>query len=191
MKAVRLISLILLHAALIDMSSACAVILPDEAFSLLAEASVDPCSICAKQKVEKAFTILTGSLVPGLALDANEECLFKKAGQDDEFELSLSCYPSEKLVKILKERETLPRIVLKFYSQDKHLVGISRENYTPKSITDLYRSSPKGAVFVGSLRLIPYKYGDGPTYNYFLQENKLLIHCVVMRLKAYVPQETP
>lgn len=183
----RLISLILLFVALIRTGSACAVSLPDEAFSLMAEASADPCSICAKQKVEKAFKILAGSFVPGMVVDSDEKCLFKKTGRDDEFELSLSCYPSEALVKILKEGETLPRLVLKFYSQDKHLVGISQEDYTSKTVTELYQSSPNGAIFDGSLRLIQYKYGDGPTYNYFLQEDKLIIHCIVLKLKTHAP----
>lgn len=161
--------------------------LPDEAFTLLSEASADPCSICAKQKVEKAFKVLDRSFMPGTVLQSSEKCHFIKTSQDGECELTLSCYPPETLLKYPNEGKAIPALVLRFHTIERHLVGISKENYTRKEVMDFYRGLPDGAALSGSARLIPYKYGDGSTYNFIRNENKLIIHCEVLNLKAAAP----
>jgi hypothetical protein len=177
--------LVLFHVVILFTSTTYAVGLPDDAFSLLAQASSDPCSICARQKVKESFKILTQSYTPGLVVNSDDKCLFIKTGKAEDNEFSLSCYPSETMVKNLKEGEDLPRVVWKFHTRGKHLIGIPPEDFSSEAFSELYRESPEGAVFDGSLRLVLYKYGDGPTYTYLSQENKLIIHCVVVKLRAH------
>jgi hypothetical protein len=157
--------------------------LPESALQLLAEASADPCSICARQEKEKAFAIMNTVFVPGQVINSDDSCQLLKGESGDENEISLTCYPSAVLLKSLKEGEKLPQIVFRFYTPGKRLVGISDKDYTDKTTADLFRSSRPGTVYKGRIKLIPYKYGDGPAYNYFPQTNKLLVHCVVLQLE--------
>jgi len=157
--------------------------LPDDALRLLAEASADPCSICVKQKLEKAFTAMNVRFSPGLVINSDDKCRLVKIDSGDDNELSLACYPPDTLKKSLKEGEEPPQLIFRFYTPGKRLVGICDNDYTSKAIADSYHASKPGTLFEGRIRLIPYKYGDGPTYNYFQQTNKLLIHCRVVQLK--------
>jgi len=156
--------------------------LPDDALRLLAEASVDPCSLCVKQKLVKAFTTMNVRFSTGLVIKSDDKCALVKTGTGDGNELSMTCYPPDTLKKSLKEGEELPQFIFKFYTPEKRLVGISENDYTNKTIADLYHASKPGTVFEGHIKLIPYKYGDGPTYNYLLQTNRLVVHCVVLQL---------
>jgi len=156
--------------------------LPSEALQLIAETTVDPCTICAKQKLKRAFKIMNDRFIPGLVMKSDDSCRLMKSGTGDENEISLTCYPSDALVKSLRAGEKLPQIIFKFYTPQKRLVGISDNDYTNKSTADLFHASRPGTVFEGRVKLIPYKYGDGPTYNYFQESNILQIHCVVLQL---------
>jgi hypothetical protein len=156
--------------------------LPDDALGLLAEASVDPCSICVKQKLARAFKIMNDRFIPGGVMETDEACRLVKTVSGDDNELSLSCYPSDALITSIKEDEQLPQVVFRFYTPQKRLVGISKTDYTDNSTEDLFHASKPGTVFTGQIKLIMYKYGDGPTYNYFYETNKLLIHCRVLQL---------
>lgn len=157
--------------------------LPDDAFVLLAEAAADPCSICADRKIQKAFEIMDNILVPGTVIQTDEHCRLIKiaAGKDNEF--SLSCYPPDTLTAFLTEDEQPPVVVFAFYTPQNRLVGIAETDYTDRPTADQFHDSRPGTVYEGRIRLIPYKYGDGPTYNYFQQTNKLMIHCRVLQLK--------
>jgi hypothetical protein len=160
--------------------------LPDDALRLLAEASVDPCSICVKQKLEKAFIAMNVRFSPGLVINSDDKCRLVKVDTGDDNGLSMTCYPPDTLKKSLKEGEELPQLIFRFYTPYKRLVGISEDDYTNKTIADLYHAAKPGTVFEGRIRLIPYKYGDGPTYNYLLQTNRLLVHCVVLQLNPLI-----
>jgi len=156
---------------------------PNDALQLLAEAAVDPCSICVKQKLDKAFLVMNARFNPGFFLNTDDTCRLVKVDPGDDNELSLTCYPQPSLKKSLKEGENPPQFFFKFYTPGKRLVGISEKDYTEKTVVDLYNASKPGTIFEGSIKFIPYKYGDGPTYNYFLLTNKLVIHCIVLQLK--------
>ena len=160
--------------------------LPEDALRLLAEVSVDPCSICVKQKLVKAFTAMNAGFNPGLVIKSNDKCRLVKVETGDDNVLSMTCYPTDTLKKSLKEGEELPQLIFKFYTPEKRLVGITDNDYTSKAMAELYHASKPGTVFEGRIKLIPYKYGDGPTYNYFPQTNRLLIHCVVLELSPFI-----
>lgn len=178
----RISKFLLLTLALVA-SNSYALDLPDDIIRLLAEVSVDPCSICVKQKLDKAFTAMNARLNPGLVIKSDDKCALVKVEPGDDNELSMTCYPPDTLRESLKEGEELPQLIFKFYTPEKRLVGISENDYTSRVLADLYHSSKPGTVFEGSIKLVPYKYGNGPTYNYFQQANKLLIHCTVLQLK--------
>jgi hypothetical protein len=181
----RICMFLLLILALVA-SYSYALDLPDDALRLLAEVSVDPCSICVKQKSDKAFTAMNARLNPGLVIKSDDKCALVKVDQGNDNELSMTCYPPDTLKKSLKEGEELPQLIFKFYTPEKRLVGISDNDYTSRALADLYHASKPGTAFEGRIRLIPYKYGDGPTYNYFLQTNRLLVHCVVLQLNPLI-----
>jgi hypothetical protein len=175
-------SVMLMLTLTLTMQCVYALDLPGEALQLIAETTVDPCSICVKQKLEKAFKIINDRFIPGLVIKSEDSCRLMKSGAGDDNEMSLTCYPSNTLFKSIKEGEKLPRIIFTFYTPQKRLVGISDNDYTDKPTADLYHASRLGTVFEGRIKLIPYKYGDGPTYNYFQKTNTLQIHCVVLQL---------
>jgi hypothetical protein len=156
--------------------------LPDDALGLLAEASADPCSICVKQKLTRAFKIIDEMFIPGGVMETDVACRLVKTVSGDDNELSLTCYPSDALITSIKDDEQLPQLVFRFYTPQKRLVGISTTDYTDNSTEDLFHASNPGTIFTGRIKLIVYKYGDGPTYNYFYETNKLLIHCRVLHL---------
>jgi hypothetical protein len=163
-----------------SMSCCYAFDLPEEAFLYLAESATDPCSICAKQKVKKAFGILDKNFVPGTLIRSDGACSLVKTGSGTD--LTLSCYPSVALFESLKEGEVMPQLVFAFYTGEDRLVGISAKDYTDRTLAESFHASKPGTVFDGELKIIPYAYGDGPTYNYFQQANKLQVHCVIVKL---------
>jgi hypothetical protein len=183
----KIIFPMLMLASILIIDNSYAFDLPHDALQLLAETTVESCSICAKQKMEKAFSIFNSRFMPGQIIKSDDTCRFVKMDAGDDNEMSLTCYPSDALIKSLKDGEMLPKIVFKFYTPQQRLVGISENDYADKRIADLFHELKPGTVFEGRIKLIPYKYGDGPTYNYFPQMNRLQIHCAVLELKPAVP----
>lgn len=169
--------------ATLYMPSLYAFVLPEDALKLLAETTTEPCSICIEQDIKKACKLLKESLKPGTEIRTDNACRFVKSGSGGDNEIALTCYPTEALLNSLTEGKTLPQIAFTFYTPQKRLVGISETDYTAQQITELFNASRPGTVFEGELKLIAYKYGDGPAYNYLQQTNRLLIHCVVVSLK--------
>jgi hypothetical protein len=175
-------TVMLVLALTLTMQCVYALDLPSGALQLIAETTEDPCTICAEQKLKRAFKIMNDRFIPGLVMKSDDSCRLMKSGTGDENEISLTCYPSDTLEKSVRAGEKLPQIIFKFYTPKKGLVGISDNDYTNKPTADLFHTSRPGTVFEGRLKLIPYKYGDGPTYNYFQESNILQIHCVVLQL---------
>lgn len=162
--------------------------LPDEAFRLIAEADADPCSICAEQKLKEAFALMAAGLRPGLILETDSTCRMVKRSPQDEPELSLTCYPSAKLAGSVGGDRKPPDLSFAFYTSKRHLVGVSEQDYTDDEVAERFRTSPPGTVFEGKMRLIPYRYGDGPAFNYFPAAGKVRVHCVVLELRPAAQQ---
>ncbi len=159
--------------------------LPEEPLVLLTEAAEDPCSICAEQKRRQAFKILNEYFVPGREIGGGEACRMTKPDREDA--LVLTCYPSASLRDSLDCSGKATRVVFAIYTPQNRLVGIPESGYTAHDVYDLYRASPAGTVFEGRIRLVGYAYGDGLTFNYFRQENRLQFHCVAVELKPMAP----
>ncbi|UCG81254.1 MAG: hypothetical protein JSV60_02945 [Desulfobacterales bacterium] len=146
--------------------------LPQEAFRLLAESASDPCSICAKETREKAFRVLERAFKPGKILKSNHLCQFIRTDACGENELALTCYLTP-----------LPLLTFRFHTAANHLVGISTTDLTEKRLANEYFSAATGARFEGTLEIVTYKYGDGPSYNYYFTGNHIQVHCRILDIK--------
>lgn len=187
-----LLPLLILSSALAgdpDLSSVMARL--DGALTLLAESSVDPCPICSKETRSKAFRMLNAELLPGRVVKTSAACLLVSATtSSSESELAPSCYPAGAPVK-KKEGEgeaRLPRVTFRFHTTGRHLVGVAASDFTVEDLVADYRSAPAGTSFSGVLEIVEFKYGDGPTYNYYPTGNQLQIHCRFLSLSPIVQE---
>jgi len=162
--------------------------LPEQALALIADASVDPCPLCRKHTLNKAFAILNKWFMPGKSIQTDQTCRFVKTTPCGDNELSLSCYPSDALIASIDAGAVPPRLVFRFHAVHKHLVGIADTDYTNAANAARYTESGPDTAFEGSIRFIAYRYGDGPSYNYFEQTHRLVIHCTVERLIPVKPE---
>jgi hypothetical protein len=152
------------------------------AFHLVAESSVDPCSICGKQTRDKAFKVLDRELVAGRIFKTTPDCLLMLS-ISGENELTPVCYPAGAPVKTKEGEGRLPRVAFRFHTSAKHLVGVAEKDFTSGQVVADCLSAPPGTIFSGVLEIVAYKYGDGPTYNYYPTSHQLDIHCRLLDLK--------
>ena len=158
----------------------------DGALTLLAESSVDPCPICGEQTRNKAFQLLNSELLPGRVAKTSAGCLLMLAATSGENELAPTCYPAgAPVVKKKKggEEARLPRVTFRFHTAGRHLVGVAESDFTVDDLVADYHSAPAGTLFSGVVEIIEFKYGDGPTYNYFPTGNQLQVHCRLLNLR--------
>ncbi len=188
-RAVKVYCMAMVLGVFVPVQAPCAMDFPPDALKLVAAAASDPCSICARQQLKKAFALLNERFPAGSVMSTDAGCRMVKTGEHGFPELSPTCYPDAGEVESLGEGQTLPRVVFTFYTPQDRLVGISQKDYTDAATAERYRASSPGTVFDARLRLIPYRYGDGPSYNYFLQTHTLRFHCVVLEMKAVPPKE--
>ena len=146
--------------------------LPEEAFQLLAESASDPCSICAEETRKKAFQVLDDAFKPGRILKSNHLCQFMRTDACGENELVLTCYLTSP-----------PLLTFRFHTAEKHLVGIRATDFTEKRFASEYCSVATGTHFEGALEIIAYRYGDGPSYNYYCAGNHIQVHCRILDIK--------
>ena len=145
--------------------------LPEEAFQLLTESASDPCSICAKKTREKAFQVLNSAFKPGRILKSNHFCQFMRTDACGENELVLTCYLTAS-----------PLLTFRFHTPEKHLVGICQTDFTQRRFAREYCSAATGTRFEGALEIVAYRYGDGPSYNYYFARNHIQVHCRILGL---------
>lgn len=156
---------------------------PSEALALLAQSKLEGCSSCARKLRNKAFQILDAALRPGLVVSEPSGCSWARPNDLDKSGLVLTCYPA--LFSSGKDAGTVtayPELIFQYHTRDKHLAGVDSEYYTEPDALKLLYASPLGTVFSGTIKIIPYPYGDGPCYNYESSFNRLVIHCQVQGL---------
>ncbi len=146
--------------------------LPEEAFQLLAESASDPCSICAKETREKAFQVLNSAFKPGRILKSNHLCQFMRTDACGENELVLTCYLTSS-----------PLLTFRFHTAEKHLVGICDTDFTENRFASEYCSAATDTRFEGTLEIVAYRYGDGPSYNYYFAGNHVQVHSRILDIK--------
>jgi hypothetical protein len=152
---------------------------PETPLHLIAESAKDSCSICARQTREKAFQLFEEQFPPGKVFTTTDSCRLVRTAESQENELVLSCDSPGK--------ESLPLVTLRFHTSANHLVGISLAEFTEEEIASEYRLANPGTVFEGTIRTIPFRYGDGKTFSYFAGRGVIQIHCRLLTLKKQSP----
>lgn len=165
---------------------------PKLALKLLVDSSVDPCPICAEKLKKQAFSILTNEFQINRKFVGNGTNKFVRTDECGLNEFVLTSYKKREIYKPENaESEMLfPLLVFKFYTDDINLIGIHRKNYTQKKFSMLMNEASKGTNFHGEIEIIEYKYGDGPTYNYFKKKNQVQVHCRILKLENYLRKNT-
>jgi hypothetical protein len=143
--------------------------LPEAALDLLAQSARDSCSICAERNRKEAFEQLDAFYAPGVLITSEPGRTFLPSAKSP-LELALSSYA----------RET-PMLTLRFHTMKEHLVGVDTTDYSDEAWVAFLASNP-GMVLDGTIQLIAYPYGDGPTYLYSQAENHLQLQCRVLEL---------
>jgi len=161
------------------------VLIQSDGLALLAQGAQEDCSICGKKKREEAYRTLNSEFKPGLVIKSNPNCYFVKDTACDTNELlTTSCKQSMIGNLDLEENKILfPRVVFRFHTKKDHLVGINENLFTSNTFASIYSKALNNAPINTELEIIEYKYGDGITYNYYLKENKLQIHCKLLRFQ--------
>lgn len=139
----------------------------------------EPCSICVEQNKKSSFQLLNMLLVPGKIISSEAECLFVRTPLCDENEFTLDCYDP---LFFNNEKKMYPHVVLKFHTSGIHQVGVESADFTSAEVENRFRRLGQNRPFGAQIRLISYKYGDGPAYNYYPQTNKLQVHCTVLKI---------
>ena len=147
---------------------------PEEALDLLTQSTRDSCSICAEKNRKKAFAVLDEFYPPETILASNEGRRLERM-PDGLLELRFNDYDREQ-----------PRLTFRFHTGAEHLIGIEPADYTDAAIAAEVDAPPQGSAstvtFSGAIRIVPFAYGDGPSYLYSPSENHLQIQCQVLDL---------
>lgn len=154
-------------------------LIPIPALRLLAQSTTDPCTICRQKLQKQAFTLLSKEIYPGKKITFENTCLLVKTKNctANEFEAADgSAFSAD-------NKDAMPLVVYKFYTQQHNIVGISPEDYTDDSVETLYNSLGRDARAEAELIVIPYKYSDNPAAIFIPKRNTLVIHCKIVRIQ--------
>ncbi len=153
------------------------------ALRLLAESTIDPCSICQKKLQKQAYAIVSRELIPGKKLTFTNTCPLAKTNdcQDNELIIKNNEYP--KKIIINGTEAAMPKVLYKFFSQDKHIVGIAPDDYTSNSIQNMYQTLKMDSPVEARLEIISYHYSDCPSALYLHDRNALIIFCKILSMK--------
>jgi hypothetical protein len=157
--------------------------LPREALDKLGRSAESGCPDCARGLRAEAFGTLTSALPPGTRLETSPGCLLVRTPGCGPNELALTCHAEEEAPPD-GEAPAPPLVVFRFHTAGEHLAGVDPDDYTQASLDDVYRGSPGGTLFAGSVELVAFRYGDGPAFLYDATQHRLQIHC---RLLALTP----
>ncbi|MFN0149217.1 MAG: hypothetical protein ACKVU1_00730 [bacterium] len=146
-----------------------------DAFDLLAKSMIDSCSACAREFRRHAFERLEERFPPGLVVRSDSTSRFLRADEAQN-ELRLTSPP-----------EGAPRLSFRFHTAADRLVGIADSDMTDEGLADWCRSTPAGTAFGGELEIIPFAYGDGPTFLYHASSNTIELQCRVLAVAGDEP----
>jgi hypothetical protein len=147
--------------------------LPGEAFELLAESAADSCAICARDLRRRAFRILEERFRPGTVLRSDPRVRFAMSPRSTN-ELMLTSHLGGD-----------PALTFRFPTEKDHLVGISESDWTEGSLAGLCRTAPDGAEFQGAIEIVPFAYGDGPTFSCAPSSNRIQVHCRLLEIAGF------
>lgn len=157
---------------------------PIPAFKILIDSENDECATCRKELRAEAVSMLNSEFTPGRVISGKRGCRFIKTDLCSGNEFILSCYTNkEKYEAEGKNKITeLPMLIFRYHTEEDHLVGIYKNDFTARKIAGRINNIRNGKEFSGRIRIIFYEYGDGNTFNYFGKRNAVLVHCSVETL---------
>jgi hypothetical protein len=140
------------------------------ALDLLAKSAADSCAVCARESRAKAFRLLDERFPPGRIVKTDGECRFRiDPGGENELVLA-SCPDGD------------PRVIYRFHTAENHLAGISEPDWTEATIADRLRSASEATLFQGTLEVVRFAYGDGPTFLYRPSIRRLQVHVKILEI---------
>lgn len=153
---------------------------------LLAGSLIEGCSICAESDTKKAFSMLGREYPPAAVFSSGPECAFIKTAECGKGEFVLSCYSArEPYEGPGGKKSAFPLLVFRFHTESDHLVGVAPGDFTAPDIASKIGAVRPGGSFDASIGVVAYRYGDGTTFNYSPKENRLTVHCRVIK---FVPR---
>jgi len=145
--------------------------LPAEALGLLAKSASDTCAVCAREARQEAFQILAAAFPPGriVASDSMRWFVALPGGN----ELLLGPPPAAG-----------PAVTFRFHTAENHLVGIAESDWTDSNLAERIHALPPGSPFHASIEVVPFAYGDGPTFSYSPSAGRVRVHCKVVAIAS-------
>lgn len=140
------------------------------ALDLLEKSAADSCAVCARESRAKAFRLLAERFPPGRIVRTDGECRFL-SDPNGENELVYASCPNED-----------PRVTFRFHTADNHLAGIAEPDWTEAPIADRVRSASEGTLFQGTLEIVRFAYGDGPTITDRPSIRRLQVHVKILTI---------
>lgn len=158
---------------------------PRMAFKLIVESEVDPCSICARKKMDEAVSMLVRKYEVGKIIKIDKSCGFTRAAECGKNEFVLSCYKQREPYVVPGDgsEKLFPLLVFRFHTPKEHLVGIAESDYTPENYSDTINSMDLNSTSYSDIEIIYFKYGDGPSFNYYKEKNQVVVNCKVILFK--------
>jgi len=141
-----------------------------EALDLLSKSAADSCSACARDFRRQAFRILEERFRPGAVVRSDSLSRFARVrGGENE-------------LMVASESPRDPMLTFRFHTAVNHLVGIAESDLTDEVLADRCRSLPEGAGFPGAIEIVPFTYGDGPTFLYQSSIHRVVVHCKILEI---------
>ncbi|MBI5844187.1 MAG: hypothetical protein HZB23_05920 [Deltaproteobacteria bacterium] len=140
---------------------------PQGALYLLSKSRAETCATCRAEMEKEAFAELSRELVPGKRFSGEFLVKEDEAGK----RLVFGQLPSW--------------VSFRFHIRGRRWVGIANPDLSPPALAKRLFSAQNGARFNGSAVLVPYPYGEGPTFVWSGKKGILEIHC---RLENMDPQ---
>ncbi|RPI95978.1 MAG: hypothetical protein EHM32_04350 [Spirochaetales bacterium] len=152
-------------------------------FRLLAGSRIEECTICAEKDMKKAFAMLGKEYPPAAVFSSTPDCGFIKTAECGNGEFVLSCCSAREPYEGPGGKKVVfPLLVFRFHSESEHLVGVAPGDFTALDIASKVASVKPGRLFDATIGVVPYRYGDGAAFNFSAKDNRLTVHCRVLKV---------
>jgi hypothetical protein len=152
---------------------------PEEVTQLLTAAEADSCGVCIREKRADAFALADEWFAPGTRVQSTAQTGWHVLpGGDHELYFGA---PDERL----------PTLSFRFHTESEHLIGIQPDQYTDEDLARRILARPPGESGTETLEVIPFAYGDGASFLFDEEQNRLQIQCQVLTEDPITPAEAP
>jgi hypothetical protein len=152
------------------------------AFELLARSADDSCASCARDHQRSAFEVLEERFPPGKIVRSDSLLSFQRAPQSDDELILVWGAADGSTWSTWRARH---RLTLQFHTAEDHLVGIAEADMTDEGLALLCRSTPDSVALHGALEIVPFAYGDGPSFLFTPSAQRIQIQCRILELSVH------